>query len=178
MRFLVLFILLGCLSFGCASSTSQKRVHEGPSTPIGTPPEGDEARVLPPPAGPKVMTTQGRSRPGHSAEAVHGELTLSRAQLDAFMAQGPAFAFSQVDTEPYHADGSFVGFQLVDVTTAAHNHIAPYLRVGDIVTHVNGIRMQRPDDYLQAWRGLAEASSVRIDFVRDGEGEHVIWQVR
>jgi type II secretory pathway component PulC len=178
MRFFVLFILLGCLSVGCASSTSQKRVHEGPSTPIGTAPEGDEARVMPIPAGPAVMTTQRTSSSHRGGDAGPGELTISRAQLDAFIAQGPAFAFSQVETQPHHADGSFVGFQLVDVTTAAHNHIAPHLRVGDIVTHVNGIRLQRPDDYLQAWRGLAEASSVRIDFRRDGEGAHVIWQVR
>jgi type II secretory pathway component PulC len=123
-----------------------------------------------------VETSVRSNASGSSAES--GQPVISRTELETFLSRGPAYAFSQVDTEPHHAAGDFVGFQVVDVTAEAHQYIAPHLRVGDVITHVNGVRLKRPDDYLQAWRGLGEAGSIRIDFLREGEPTHVTWSVR
>ncbi|MBA2663859.1 MAG: hypothetical protein H0U74_16340 [Bradymonadaceae bacterium] len=171
----VVVVALVCLLVaGCASSGT--RSDSGP--PVGDRPTDEDAQFRPPPAGPDVMATGRTSSAVEDAGGSNaGTTSISRARLDAFIAQGPAFVFGEVDAQPLHEGGKFQGFQIVDVTTRAHTAIAPHLRVGDVVTHVNGIRLKLPDDYLQAWKGLGQAQSVRVDFMREGEKQHVTWIV-
>ena len=103
---------------------------------------------------------------------------VSRADVDSFLARGPSYVLTIVTVEPVHREGGFQGYQLTDVTRGAREFITPQLRVGDVVTHINGVRMARPEDFMQAWRSLDKVGQIRIDFTRQGESMTANWTVQ
>lgn len=183
MTLLAALVLAGS---ACASSSGSRPGDAGPPEPIGDRPSQTEAEFHGPPRGPDVLEVappgSGAAQPAVAGDApeidVADEIVVSRRQLEHFASKGPAYVFSQVDTEPVQDNGRFIGFQIVDVTEAAHAVMAPHLRVGDVITHVNGVRIQRPDDYLEVWKALPQSASVRIDFLRDGARQQVVWGVQ
>ncbi|TXD34562.1 hypothetical protein FRC96_13160 [Lujinxingia vulgaris] len=170
-------LALIALSVGCASAPDQRRAAErGPEQNVGAPPSGDEAAVAPLPDNPASSPAR-RVELREPMVGPDGVSLISRGEVDALLERGPAVVFQHVDTEPFHEDGAFVGFLIVDISTHAHSFVAPQLRVGDVVTHVNLVKLERPDHYLNAWSTLAEADEIRVDFRRDGQPAHAIWRV-
>lgn len=178
----ILLISTVLLSFaGCASSPDMRRNDErGPEQVMGAPPsvESEDYEFAPPPVHPGEHGRVGQSvEPGKADRAGRSEGVVSRADLKELLRLGPSTVFTHVDVEPYRADGEFVGFRIIDASDAALAVISPRLRVGDIVTHVNQKRLERPDDYVQIWEKLGEAQEVRIDFMRGGERQQAIWEI-
>ncbi|RAL22945.1 hypothetical protein DL240_08620 [Lujinxingia litoralis] len=162
---------------GCATAPDQRRAAErGPDHSVGAPPSGDEAAVAPLPENPASRPARTLA-PREPMVGPDGASLVSRGEVEALLERGPAVVFQHVDTEPTHQGEAFVGFMIVDISTAAHAFVAPQLRVGDVVTHINLVKLERPDHYLDAWSSLADAGEIRVDFVRDGEPMHAIWRV-
>jgi len=80
--------------------------------------------------------------------------------------------------EPVREDGKFRGYEIVDATPEAREAMTPQLEIGDIITHANGVEIERPGDYMEAWETFAEADRVHIDFRRDGETDRAVWVIR
>lgn len=178
-----IFVILALgllLSVGCATSSGSLREFErGPDTVQGSPPaeDSEDYEFAPPPQHPGFHgEVASRTQVQASMEREPG--VIGRAEIRQLMDFGPAIVWEHVDTEPQHEDGRFVGFMIVDLSTRAHDVLAPDLRVGDVVTHVNLVKLERPDHYMEVWAELPEASEIRIDFLRDGQQESAVWQVR
>lgn len=181
-RLFLAALAVGLLGLGAACSSAPQKADEAPSH---SPPEGVEPKM---PEGPEVLrsgatapakadTNAPAGEAGEAEEAEEERPSVTRAQVDAFIERGPSYALTQVEVEPAREGGGFQGFQLVSAQREARNFLMPQLRVGDVITHINGIRQQKPDDYLQAWKTLANVSTIRIDFLRQSEPMNAIWKV-
>jgi hypothetical protein len=76
-----------------------------------------------------------------------------------------------VEVEQELGDGGFVGWRI----TSLPQRTPAWLDVqrGDVVTAVNGMPVERPDDAQAIWETLQVASEVRIDLTRAGERRSV-----
>ncbi len=182
----VLVVALGMALAGCASSSKAAQSDASAQKVEGEPPNGaaDAPHALP--KGPAVEV--GKAHVDQEASETQGDTAggpdaadaavISRAQLDAFIKKGPSFALTQVKVEPARTDGKFQGFEIVDMKEGARKALAPQVVKGDVITHINGVRVKKPADYLNAWKLLEDISKIRIDFVRDGQAKHATWRVQ
>lgn len=191
-QFLLLLITVGFVFSGCASSSSADKASGTDSETVsGQPPSPEEGTPKELPKGPEVQLGKSSNAEPDDAEPDDAEpddaesadtaetgAVVTRAELDSFIAKGPPYTLTLVKVEPARVDGKFQGFKLVAMQRSAAEAVAPQLVPGDIVTHVNGVRLEKPDDYVDAWNLLAEVSKIRIDFIRDGESKHAIWRVQ
>lgn len=146
---------------------------------LGEPPE--DSKVAMPQGAPVVREepTNPQEQPAEEAEPpAEGQAFVEQAELDEFIDRGPSYILTIVTVEPVHRNSQFQGYQITDVTRGAREFMTPQLRVGDIVTHVNGVRLLRPEDYMQAWRSLDKVGTIRVDFVRQNENMSAVWVVR
>ena len=173
--------LIGPLAALLVACGAQKSKPDAPvrgqvSGQVSEPPA--DSRVAMPQGAPVVREDPSETASEPSEESAEGQAFVDRAELDAFVERGPSYVLTVVIVEPVHRNGQFQGYQITDVTRGAREFITPQLRVGDIVTHVNGIRLMRPEDYMQAWRSLEKVGTILVDFVRQNEPSTAVWVVR
>jgi type II secretory pathway component PulC len=102
-----------------------------------------------------------------SAQSAPAPITsLKRAEVKATIAQGLGAFLQNVTVEDYPVmhDGKFYGFKI----KAINPDWGVDLRPGDVVTKVNGIVPERPEEADAALRTLDRASSLKVEFERDG----------
>lgn len=177
---------------GCASNEASSRADSTSQKVSGSPPSAQEDTPKALPKGPAVEMGESHAQPEQTeaaeqgveqaantgaGSAAHGEV-ITRQQLETFIAKGPSFALTMVRVEPARDDGKFEGFEIVEMKAGADQALAPQMGKGDVITHINGVRIEKPDDYLNAWKLLDEVSQIRIDFLRDGQAKHAIWRVQ
>lgn len=88
----------------------------------------------------------------------------------------PQGAGNLVQINPKSADGRFVGYELQpgqDAALLSRMGLAP----GDIVTSVNGIKLDSPAKALGLLRGLSNAEEIRLDIERGGVPQSLIVNV-
>jgi type II secretory pathway component PulC len=101
--------------------------------------------------------------------------TIKRAQLDEFLAGGPAPILALVVTEPYRERGRFVGFRIVSFTQGEPAAID--LRPGDVILAVNGRRIERPEHYFEVFEALKQADAISFDLRRDGTDQQLVYPI-
>jgi type II secretion system protein C len=95
---------------------------------------------------------------------------LTRSTIRAAIGQGLG-AFLQhveLDDKPVLVGGKFHGFRI----TALHDGSfwsGVDLRPGDVVTRVNGLPIERPEQAQMAFESLGTAKELRVAYERDGE---------
>lgn len=126
----------------------------GSSPPAATPQDGaassSSARTsVEAPASPKPITS------------------LKRAQVKETIAHGLGAFLQNVTVEdwPIMHDGKFHGFKIKTINT----EWAIDLKPGDVVTRVNGIVPEHPEEADAALRSLEKAASLKVDFEREGK---------
>jgi general secretion pathway protein C len=85
----------------------------------------------------------------------------------------PKNAGDLVKINPKTADGRFVGYELQpgrDAALLSRMGLAP----GDVVTSVNGVRLDSPAKALSLLRGLSSADEVRLEIERGGVPQSLI----
>ncbi len=97
--------------------------------------------------------------------------TTTRAELQAFLDRGLPELLGRMRTAPVldrQGPGArFVGFRLVAL--ADDLRCGPFgLREGDIVTAVNGHGIERPEEALEVWQQLYEATTISLSLLRGG----------
>jgi type II secretory pathway component PulC len=95
--------------------------------------------------------------------------SLKRANVKATIAQGLGAFLQNVSVEdwPVMHDGKFYGFKIRTINA----QWAVDLKPGDVVTRVNGIVPEHPEEADAALRSLEKASSLKVDFERDGKAK-------
>ncbi len=86
--------------------------------------------------------------------------------------QGPPWILRRVISEEVlRHDGKFAGWRLVGLP---EEWSSIDLKPGDVVSRVNGLPLETPDQFWEAWKSVAKAPEVRIDLSRDGVARQVI----
>lgn len=166
-------LLLLAIVFACACGQKSQRADEKLNEP---PPPNETPAALP--EGPPVVRQAGDAVPEPPAAEAEEAPSVTRAELDGFLDRGPSYVLTIVTVEPMHGAQGFVGYQITEVTSGARAFMTPQLRVGDVVTHINGVRIMRPEDFMQAWRSLDKVTTIRVDFARQNEPMHAVWVVK
>ncbi len=117
-----------------------------------------------------------RSPAGQPAAGYPHTEAVQKEQIDRLKGYGPSIVLTHVQVEPKHDDG-FVGFEIVEISETARPYLEHKLEEGDVVTHINLVRLEMPDDYLEAWEVLSKTEEIRIDFRRDEESKTATWKV-
>ncbi len=174
--FYIAILLLTATSFACGGTQKTEQ-----DAKMHSPPQDDEVKM--PTGGPSVDPSD--VKPRETREPVVAEISptgqepeVTRTQVSSFMRRGPAYLLTRIEVEPVHTDSGFGGFKLVKASDGVSTFMQPQMQLGDVVTHINGIRVERPDDYLQAWNALAKTEWIRVDFKRGEEKLHAVWAVK
>jgi hypothetical protein len=98
---------------------------------------------------------------------------LARADIDRVLTgQGPQWVLRRVMTEEVmRHDGKFAGWRLVGLPEEWRG---VDLRPGDVVSRVNGLPLETPDQFFEAWKSMAKALELKIDLTRDDVARVVI----
>jgi hypothetical protein len=94
--------------------------------------------------------------------------SIPRPVLREWLARGPQYLLSQVVPTPLMDQGKFRGYRL-NLWFPEHPEVVQgAVRLGDVVTRINGRSIERPDQYLYIWKTLESAAAIDLDLVRDG----------
>ena len=103
-----------------------------------------------------------------SGPALPGEVPeVPRAQLEGVLGRGVGdFLARNVEVEPEQRAGAFAGWRIASFST----ELPPWLdlRPGDVVTAINRLPLERPEDAQRVWEALQISSEVLIDLERNG----------
>lgn len=103
---------------------------------------------------------------------------IDRGELNQLLGQGPARFIQRVAVRPVVSDGIFFGFQLLSLFPERDARSPLPIRVGDIVQTVNGMSIERPDQFMSIWASLAHANQLSVRIIRNGEPLLVTWAIR
>jgi hypothetical protein len=92
--------------------------------------------------------------------------TLARAQVDQVLLRRPGWLLSKVEVEEVLRQNKFVGWRVVRLPSEWDGS---GLQPGDVVTDVNGLSLEKPDDLWNAWLAMADANELKIAFERDSK---------
>ncbi len=96
--------------------------------------------------------------------------SLSRSRVDAVLKEGPPWLLSRVQVEEVLRKGAFIGWRVVSLPVSWEGS---GVRTGDVVTKVNGLALEKPDDFFAVWTAVAQAKELRIALERDGKPEEL-----
>jgi hypothetical protein len=99
---------------------------------------------------------------------------LARQDVDDALAKGPPWILRRVAVEEVLRDGKFIGWRVVAMP-AEWRGID--LKPGDVVTHINGMTLEKPDDLYTAWSSLVVASDLKVAYERDGAGRELVFHI-
>ena len=122
----------------------------------------------PPAKSPQSATPDERASATSPAEAAPEKTSsLRRSQVKRTIARGLGYFLQEVsvDDYPVMTGGKFHGFKIKAIT----GDWGVDLRPGDVVTRVNGMAIEHPEDADAALRSLEKAQALRVDFDRDGK---------
>ncbi|MFH1130016.1 MAG: hypothetical protein V1754_01695, partial [Pseudomonadota bacterium] len=88
---------------------------------------------------------------------------ISRSDLKLFLQRGAQSFISLVDVRPAFNQRKFFGWRIVGYRGPGN------IRLGDIVISVNNKPIERPDQFMAVWNGLATDKELVIDLSRDGK---------
>ncbi len=91
--------------------------------------------------------------------------TIARASVDQALLRGPAWMLNKIQTEEVLRQNKFIGWRLVSFPATWDSS---GLQPGDVVTDVNGMSLEHPEQFFEAWSKVAEANEIRIAYERNG----------
>ena len=93
--------------------------------------------------------------------------SLKRSQVKRTIAKGLGYFLQEVTVEDYPVmhGGKFHGFKIKAIT----GEWGVDLRPGDVITRVNGMSIEHPEDADAALRSLEKAKALKVEFDRDGK---------
>jgi type II secretory pathway component PulC len=115
-----------------------------------------------------AATSAPEAAPTTTAAPVPPKTTsLRRSQVKAGIARGLGYFLQNVTVEDYPVmrGNKFYGFKVRAISAELGVDIQP----GDVVTRVNGMSIEHPEEADAAMRTLEKASALRVDFERDGK---------
>ena len=118
----------------------------------------------PPPAAAPVATVA----PAPPQAATLPADSIRRSAIREAIAAGPGAFLQKVslDDRPVLAAGKFHGFRIAALQPDSFGGVD--LKPGDVVTRVEGMPIEHPEEAIEAFKALQVASELRVDYERDG----------
>jgi hypothetical protein len=123
---------------------------------------------------PPMVATPAKARPAVPKAASLPAGHLARADVDEALSKGPPWLLRRVAVEEVLREGKFVGWRVVAMPA---EWTAIDLKAGDVVTRVNGMPLERPDDLYTAWSSLVVASDLKVAYERAGAAREVVFHI-
>jgi type II secretory pathway component PulC len=103
---------------------------------------------------------------------------LGRASVKGVVSQGLGAFLQQVDLDdqPALVGGKFRGFRIAGLR-GGRFWSGVDLKPGDVVTGINGLPIERPEQAQAAFDSLAMASELRVTYDRDGEARELVYKI-
>lgn len=120
----------------------------------------------PPPAPPKAEPA-----PAPVAAEPAPKDAVRRSAVDATLKGGLGKFLANLEVEAQVEKGKFVGWKIVELRGAMWEGVD--LRPGDVVTRVNGFKIERDHEANAAFKSLAVASEIRVTVLRDGQTSEI-----
>ena len=111
------------------------------------------------------------------ADAELGEGLIDRDELQAFIELGPQAILQAIEVDPVFEDDAFRGFRIDWLAASPSGLVDSGLRLGDIVTSVNGVDISQPAGFMRVWESLPEVGHLHVDIVRAGEARTLAWAI-
>jgi hypothetical protein len=115
----------------------------------------------------------GTAKPDGASNVPAG--AVDRRLLDAILLEGPPWVLERVPIEDVMDQGKFKGWRLQDFPVEwSHVDLQP----GDVITALNGMKLETPDELWTAWSTMGSSSQIKVSFVREGEAKELsvpIW---
>ena len=92
-----------------------------------------------------------------------------RSELRAILQAGPGMFLQQVQVAPFRERSAFVGFRIRTWFPGNPSMQSDSVRVGDVVTRVNDLPIERPEQFLSLWASLPTATSLKVELRRAGQ---------
>jgi type II secretion system protein C len=132
---------------------------------------GGSGPALTPAAGPPPQSAAAAapSKDGH---------VLARSAVHSAIVDGLGVFFQRVDLDdqPVMSGGKFHGFRIAGFRDATF-WSGVDLKPGDVVTSVNGMPIERPEQAQTALESLDAAKELRVAFERDGQPHELVYAI-
>ena len=119
------------------------------------------------------FTTPSAAQPSKAETTV--ERTMPKSALKAILKRGPQRLIASVRVQPHSAKGRFLGFKLVGHTASSPLASSETIAVGDVILTVNGLAVERPDQFMRAWESIRAAKSLSIRVLRGDKKIRYRW---
>ena len=173
MKALALFALVGAALFACASGPAPlpsdgKRVVKGEKLPAAS-----KGGRTPPPAAPSA-----KDELPDPPSAEGGTPTLLRAEVDRVVEGGAGRLLAQVRVQPAFRSSRFLGYRVEEILATDSRFRPPHLRPGDVILRVNGFKIGRPEQFIQAFESLRDADEVVFDLWREARRVRLVYPIQ
>jgi type II secretory pathway component PulC len=91
--------------------------------------------------------------------------------------KGPGHLLRYIRVSPSHKARRFLGFRLDEVMTQDPRFQSPNVSAGDIILHINKVRIQTPGDFHKAFLTLKNSQKIVFDILRGERRFLVIYPV-
>jgi type II secretory pathway component PulC len=102
---------------------------------------------------------------------------LWRRDVTATLSRGLGDFLTRLEVEPVAPGGKFRGWRIAKLRPDDPLWSGVDLAPGDIVTAVNGRKIERPEEALTAFQSLAIASELRVTYERDGARRELVYPI-
>ena len=108
----------------------------------------------------------------HAADALNPTVqvaTIPRALLRAELTRGIGRFLQNVKTEAVLSHGHFVGWRLLSLFPKRPDVHVQGIQTGDVLVRVNGVSIERPEDFKSVWDSLETAKELVLEIEREGQ---------
>ena len=114
------------------------------------------------------MQTKAEEPPKRPANVIY------RAELEYVLQKGPGWFLLQVPITEQMENKKFVGWRVQELPVEWKD---VDLQPGDVVTTVNAMPLETPNDFFSAWSTLSVASELKVAYLRDGEARELSFRI-
>jgi len=111
------------------------------------------------------------------APVQHQAPAIPRYIIKAVQAEGPGRLLQRIPVQPFRAQGKFMGFQIVDLFPG-ENIQTTQIRRGDVITRINGRRVDRPEQFMRLFEDLHTWESLEIELLRGDIRKVVLFTIQ
>jgi type II secretory pathway component PulC len=91
---------------------------------------------------------------------------------------GPQQFVAKVKVHPVMKAGQFLGYAIENFPSNELAYQNWNLQRDDIILSVNGLSLETPADFMNAWASLKKAKSLQIEYIRNGQTKKESWSIQ
>ena len=164
------FLMVSLFLIVCSCSSTKRQTQA--DIAMHAPPTDD--KVIMPKGAPLVRED---TTVVHAERGEEGEIIVLQSDFNYFIDQGPAFVFTHLDLVPSKNSNTMQGYKIAAIGPIAQAYLGSALQANDVLTHINGMPLNTPDEYFKAWQSISKHNKIRLDFIRDTQAQHLIWAI-